>query len=192
MSNALNSAHFKEPRWLNGARGADPLATGWPEYNGGIEMPAQEHLKIGIKYFRFASSKANKELSQLGGPWWVEYETLKIIADYSRQFSTPRDSVRYMLSIPWQWSEIDKLVCAILEKPLDAYIGRGKPAQSKAVGQEGAHPNDKGTRYIPPTHLEIKQLYIPGLVDPVTKSTNIRTAAFPRPEIKDIWSSGYF
>lgn len=97
-----------------------------------------------------------------------------------------------MLSIPWEWSKVDKLVYAILEKPLDAYAGKGKPAESKDVGEAGAHPNDKGTTYIPPEHLEIKQLYIPGLVDPLTKSTRIRSQAFPNPIISDIWDSGYF
>jgi hypothetical protein len=199
MSDALNAKYFRNapaepfnPRWLNAARGANPLATGWPEYNGGIEMPKQVHMRIGQKYFRFASSKNDKESSQFGGPWWVEFESLKEITNYSRRFSSPRDSVRYMLSIPWEWSEVDKLVYAILEKPLDAYRGKGKPAQPRGMGQVKAHPNDRGVPYTPPQHLNIMQLYIPGLYDPDTKSTEIRRKVFPQVQIEDMWKSKYF
>src|ERR1700722_15096119 len=109
---ALNADCFSSPRWLSAVRGADPFAAGWPEYNGGIELPKKVHLRIGKKYFRFASSKGSRNC-QIGGPWWVEFETLNEIANYSRRFSNPRDSVRYMLSIPWEWSEVDVLVGAI-------------------------------------------------------------------------------
>jgi hypothetical protein len=97
-----------------------------------------------------------------------------------------------LLSVPWEWSDVDKLVYAILETPLDAYRGKGKHVQTKAAGQAAAHPNDRGVGYTPPQHLTVMQLYVPGLYDRNTRSSEIRRMAFPQPVIEDIWTSTYF
>lgn len=185
MTGALNGFAFTQPKWENAAKGYDQNATAWPEYNGGIEMPKRVHLRLGLRYFRFASSKAPREQSQLGGGWWMEFETLNTISSFARQHSTPRHAARYLLGLPWEWTKCDKLVSAILEKPLDAFRGKGKPAVSRSLDEPGAHPNDRGTSYIPPQHLEIMQLYIPDL-------TSVRAQAFPNPTIEDVWTSSYF
>ena len=90
MTDALNDFAFTQPKWENAAKGYDQNTTGWPEYNGGIEMPKRVHLRLGQRYFRFANSKAPREQSQLGGGWWIEFETLNTISSFARQHSTPR------------------------------------------------------------------------------------------------------
>jgi hypothetical protein len=182
MMHALNDLAFTQPRWENAAKGYDRDLSGWPEYNGGIEFPRRVHLRMGQWYYRFANSKTPREQVQLGGGWWIEYETLHAISNFARDHSTPRDAVRYLLAVPWDWNECDKLVSAILEKPLDAFRGKGKPAISKLPGM---HPNDGYTRYIPPGHLEIMQLYIPDL-------SSVRAIAFPAPNIEDVWNAPIF
>jgi hypothetical protein len=169
---------------LNVARGASPSVSGWPEHNGGISMPRRVHLALGQKYFRFANSRVPRE-AQLSGGWWVEFETLNTIANFARQHATPREAARYLLGLPWEWTECDKLVSAILDQPLDAYRGKGSPARASAPTQPAAHPNDRGTAWIPPQHLEVMQLYIPGLAD-------VCARAFPHPIVEDIWGSSYF
>jgi hypothetical protein len=177
---ALNDFAFTQTRWENVAKGYDPNVSGWPEYNGGIEMPKRVHLKLGQRYYRFANSKTPREQAQLGGGWWIEYETLHAISKFAHEHSNPRDAVRYMLALPWDWNECDKLVSAILEKPLDAFRGRGKPVTLKSGPPNGGH-----TRYVPPSHVEIMQLYIPCLAA-------VRGKAFPSPRIEDIWSAAAF
>lgn len=185
MSDALNKQCFSEPRWVNAARGYDPAVSGWPEYNGGMEMPKQVHLRVGQRYFRFASSKAPREQSQLGGGWWVEYETLNTIANFARQHATPREAARYLLALPWEFTECNVLVHGLLQKPLDAFRGTGKPARSKKSDHKAAHSADRGTTYIPPQHLVVMQLYIPGMA-------SVRARAFPQLITEDVWKSRYF
>lgn len=181
MSNALNSQCFDGLYWQEYARGYQCHKGQFHEYNGGILMPRRIHLRTHQMYFRFADSRKERE-KQLTSSWWIEFETLVSIRNYCRRFSTPREAVQYMLAVPWAWNEVDKLISGILEAPLDAYRGRGKLARTA----------DQKNVYIPPLHIEIQQLCIPGLaLRAAGEKRTIREIAFPRLQVEDIWSSAY-
>lgn len=152
---AINDKYFGRDFALNAAMGIPPGEDGWEEQNGGIAAPRRVHLKLGQRYYRFANSTLPHDV-QVGGGWWVEYETFATIRQFAKAHSTARDAARYLLALPWGWTACNILLTSILEAPLDAYRGLGNPAHSN-------HPFDKGTIFIPPQHLEIYQLYIPGL-----------------------------
>jgi hypothetical protein len=182
---ALNASDFESGGGAYvEARGAKQKGSGWVVENGGMAMPVQVHLRIGQRYFRFSNSSQPKEQQKKGG-WWVEFETFNAIRKYAREQATPREAARYLLGLPWGWTPCDVLLTAILEEPLDAYRGEGKPASS-------SHPNDRGTRWIPPQHLEVYQLFIPGLAREISPNTYLVDVAFPKVETSDIWHSPYF
>lgn len=170
---ALNAAAFA-PDALNTAKGFGPNSA---ESNGGIVMPVRVHLALGQRYFRFANSAMPID-RQIAGGWWIEYETFAAIVRFAREHSEPGHAARYLLALPFAWTACDVLVTAILEAPLDAYRGQGKPAR-------GDHPDDRGTIFIPPQHLYIQQLYIPGLAP-------VRGRAFPQVETASLADSAYF
>jgi hypothetical protein len=171
MPDSLNES-FLTAGAYEAARGADAQESGWPEYNGGIIMPKPEHLRTGQYYFRFADSQWVRDRQTLGS-WWIDYENLMGIARFAREFATPREAVQYLLGVPHQWNRCDKLVRGLLVTPLKALSGRGRQ-----VSLEGA-------RYIPPFHLEVRQLYIPGL-------SRLSAPAFSGLVVEDIWTSSYF
>lgn len=174
----LNARLFEDKRWEERARGRTEDAAGWRGFNGGIEAPERVSLHVGRTYHRFADGRSPSEEDRLGSEWWIDADTLRIIADYARAYDSPRNAARHLLGLPWDWSDCDRLVSAVLARPLDAYCGRGRPAR-------GSHPADRGTTYSPPPELDIHQLYIPGMKD-------LWRQAFPDAHIENIWSSTYF
>ena len=81
-------------------------------------MPQVVNLRTGQNYYRFASS--NKPVAnQRGGGWWLDFENYKKIERFaqSNQYSM-RDSARLMLALPIDWTRVDRLVCAMLAKPI--------------------------------------------------------------------------
>ena len=81
-----NAHCFSEPHWLVIARGKDvekwfndDQAVG----TGGILSPQPVHLSVGQRYYRFASSTSS-EGAQIGGGWWIEFETFRTIETFAR------------------------------------------------------------------------------------------------------------
>ena len=97
------------------------------------------------------------------------------------------DAARLFLALPYDWTRVDRLVTAVLEIPLRAYAGKGKPAD--ASGDAAA---DRGTRWIPMTHTPVTQLYVPGLFIPRTTPTSAQhppaTSHSPTPP-RSRWST---
>ena len=153
---AVNDSYFG-PAALEAARGASSTTTAWPEYNGGILMPKRSPVALEQYIYRFASSQTPHH-ERPRGCWWIEYEVLNTIRRFIRESGgARRDSLRYLLALPWSWTAVDRVLRARVVKPLDAYRGLGKPAQ-------GTHSRDAHTIYIPPQHYkELYQLYIPGI-----------------------------
>jgi hypothetical protein len=160
MEQPLNEHCFSEPNWLVVARGFQTESwfnEGPAVGTGGILRPQPCHLPSGQYYYRFASTSSPRE-AQFGGGWWLEFEEYAKIRSFARENNyTIRDAARLMLALPYAWTRVDLLVKALLQKPLKAYAGEGKPAQGSTGGA------DKGTTWIPTQHIKVRQLYIPGL-----------------------------
>ena len=172
---AINDSYFG-PSALQIARGASPKGSGLPDYNGGILMPRRSPVALGRFIYRFASSRTPHH-QRAAGNWWIEYEVFAMIRGFIRESSgSRRDSVRYLLALPWSWSGVDRVLRARVIRPLDAYRGLGKAAQ-------GAHVRDDNTLYIPPQHMkELYQLYIPGMRE-------LSAAALTDISDEDVWTS---
>jgi hypothetical protein len=150
VNEPLNAACFSQPHWRVIARGFDTerwFEDGQMVGTGGILMPRPVHLRVGQRYYRFASSTSSRE-AQLGGGWWIDFENFRLIESFAREHRHSLSyAARLFLALPYQWTRVDRLVHAILEVPLKAYAGEGKRA----------------TTWTPLQHRRAQQLYIPGL-----------------------------
>lgn len=159
----------KGERWYNIARGFSDAAAG-PSFNGGIVNPRREHLKLGQYYYRLTSSREQHE-RKVGGPWWMDFETLhNIYARYKQIGDNPNArrlrgsgpaaaTFREWLAVTYEWNAIQEIVIARLYARLDAYSGAGRVAS-------GGHVFDtRSFGYAP--HLSylfgVKQLCVPEL-----------------------------
>jgi hypothetical protein len=160
MPTALNDNCFSEPHWRVIASGFATEAwfnDGQALGTGGIANPQPTHLYTGNFYYRFASSNTSRE-ARFGGGWWVDFENFKIIQSFAVQHGySLREAARLMLALPYAWTRVDMRIRALLQVPLKAYTGEGKPARGADAGV------DKGTNWIPTQHIKVRQLYIPGL-----------------------------
>jgi hypothetical protein len=167
----LNLNCFSQPHWRVIARGFDTetwFEEGQADGTGGIMRPEPENLRVGQKYFRFASSASSRE-AQLGGGWWVDYDNFAMIRRVANeQDVTLTYAARLFLALPYVGTRVDRLVSAILEVPLRAYAGRGKVALAG------------GETWTPAQHIQVKQLYIPGLYKPGAQP-QLFEKAFPDP-----------
>lgn len=152
MSEPRNIAAFdghSSSSYFTAAKGAQKGGDGWPEFNGGIQIPKRIHLPIGQKYYRFASSRAPREKA-LSGAWWLDYENFSKISRFVKEkHMTVREAARYFLAIPKDWSDLDLLVSANQMFPMDSYAGEGRKAT-------GSHSADLGSSYIPPQHIKVR------------------------------------
>jgi hypothetical protein len=173
---AINGASFNPPereRWRLIATGQSPIASGNAKYpqwsaatdtdryairNGGMAAPLEWTMPVGHYYYRFMDSARYSRppdgsgKSALFGEWWIEYEVMRKLVGFARQYGdTLESAASYFLALPSEWGDRARLARVRLGLPLRAWRGRGLPAQS-ASG-----------RYIPPQHLrEVFQLFVPG------------------------------
>jgi hypothetical protein len=177
-SEYANAAVFSQPHWLVIARGFDTerwfndsQAVG----TGGILNPQPTSLPAGQYYYRFASSSSPRA-SQLGGGWWIDYENLMTVRRFAQANGyRTRDAARLMLALPYAWTRVDRMVRALLLRPLRAWSGAGKPAQGPGGGA------DRGTTWIPTQHIKVRQYYIPGLALPGEDGRPLYEAVFGQP-----------
>lgn len=168
--------------YARGAQQVDPEGhqiEGWPEYNGGILNPQPEDLRLGQRYFRFVDSRKPAAV-QKAGAWWLDWPSVKLLAHFAREHSSPREAVQYFCAVYFGNSRCDKLVTGYLAMPLKAYAGKGR--EFRVAGE----------RFIPPQHLEVKQLCIPGLFEPYGAQKSCAEKAMTLLPVVDIWSSDVF
>ena len=123
-------------KWFN-----DDQAVG----TGGIVSPQPVHLSVGQRYYRFASSTSS-EGAQVGGGWWIEYETFRTIETFARSNGySLGDAARLFLALPHAWTRVDRLVSAFLKVPLKAYRGYGNVATGAAASPRTRAP--PGSRF---------------------------------------------
>ena len=177
---------WRKSRWAReyarGFQETDPLGhqiTGWPEYNGGIIMPQPGHLDVGRTYFRIVDSNTPRHI-QISGAWWLELTTIQSIAQFALQTSSPREAVQYFCAVYLGNSRCDKLVRGLLDMSLKAYAGKGREFHAE------------GKRFIPPQHLEVKQLCIPGMRDIYENQVRCCEKAMSGITVADIWTSEFF
>ena len=178
-----NSDCFSQPHWRLIARGFDVESwfnDGQVSGTGGISLPKEIKLPVGQRYYRFASSTSSRD-AQLGGGWWVSYESFRRISEFARSNGySLSESARLHLALPYSWTRVDRLVSAFLEVPLRAYAGRGAVANSGT-----ADPRDVNTSWTPLQHHEATQLYIPGLFVK-GRAHQLYGRAFPDPVVEYI------
>ena len=81
-----NSACFSQPHWRLIARGLNVESwfnDGQVKGTGGIPLPKEMKLPVGQRYYRFANSTSTRD-AQLGGGWWVSYESFRQISEFAR------------------------------------------------------------------------------------------------------------
>jgi hypothetical protein len=156
----LNEHCFAEPHWRVIASGFQTeawFADGQVIGTGGIFNPQPTHLPTGNYFYRFASSTSSYA-AQVGGGWWLDFESYRTVRSFAdQQGGSLRSAARLMLALPYAWTRVDRLVRALLTEPLKAYTGFGKTAQGADSGA------DRGTKWIPTQHVKVRQLYVPGL-----------------------------
>lgn len=155
---ALNHFCFSQKHWRMIANGIDIeawFADGQVKNNGGIFNPQPDDVALKHRLYRLASSQSS-EVAQKAGGWWISYEDFRKIQQFAQQHGYRFDhAARLFLALPYEWSRLDRLVTAYVVRPLRAYFGKGKTANSAKDG-----------KFIPNQHNAVKQMYIPGLFNP--------------------------
>jgi hypothetical protein len=187
---AINDRYFEgleRERWKLIAGGFKPsfpggrvdyaLDQGMAIRNGGISMPREVKLRTGLYYYRFLDTVFhNVNVAKSGdvayfGRWWIDGETMlacrKFALDGGYALS---EAAKYFLALPYEWGDHRRLVRALLAETLRAWEGRGAPAQSAPAQSNRAHRMDRGTTWIPPQHVEVHQLFIPGTPEEIRKA----------------------
>jgi hypothetical protein len=178
MSEPLNAVCFKQAHWRVIAQGfkvEEWFQDGQAVGTGGIVMPHEEKLRVGLRHYRFTSSTSPKE-AQLGGGWWIDFENYHTIESFAQEHGYDLGyAARLFLALPYSWTRVNRLVSAILEVPLAAYSGRGKPA------------TEKRGNWTPIQHLPVRQFYIPGLfVKGLKPEQQLYRKAFPTHTAREI------
>ena len=153
------------PRYqpVQGHSGFEPEmnGTGMVIRSGGMSMPFEYKLPLGQYYYRFMGAVAhNVGVAAVGGAaffgnWWIDGQTLASIRQHGRTLGDLSAAAKYFLALPYEWGDHGRVVRALLLKPLRAWRGKGLPAPDAV----------SGTRFIPPQHVEVAQLFIPGSRD---------------------------
>lgn len=127
--------------------------------SGGMSMPLEFKLPLGQYYYRFIDTVShNIGVAAFGdaayfGRWWVDAGTLAAIRRHATLTGDDlSEAAKYYLALPYEWGDHRRLVRAQLVRPLRGWRGKGLPA----------HDARSGTRFIPPQHVEVAQLFIPG------------------------------
>lgn len=137
--------------------------------NGGIIAPHEVKLRTGLYYYRFIDTVfhnlavANSGDLAYFGRWWIDGETMIECRRFARDSGYGlSDAAKLFFALPYEWGDHRRLVRALLAETLRAWEGKGAPAQSSEVGSAKAHPRDRGSAWIAPQQIEVRQLFIPG------------------------------
>ena len=196
---------FEKPErayWLAIAQGFRPLgepsaggklefAHDDPEYddgcvaqNGGIFSPQETRMRAGV-YIRFFDTTTMVKFGPAGGMsggWWVNYETYQMIIDWAEDHDLSiAQAAQRLIVLPRAWSDAAYMGAAFLSGRMKAWVGKGKPATGKMSPHNLARMAGPGREKTPmiasPPHLEIKQFYVPGGREIISKMFEIRTTA---------------
>ena len=126
----------------------------------GMVMPRPVELGVGQRIYRFYDvSRAPDPAQGADGAWWVEYEYFQKIRHFAAQFGYPLSyAARLFAAVLYEWSEVNAFVRCEVVQPLRALKGRGKQVEGT-----GRDPRDTRTMTPVQGHMEIYQLYLPGV-----------------------------
>jgi hypothetical protein len=115
---------------------------------------------VGQLYFRFCDSTRADD-DKLSGGWWLEYEQLMKLVDWCPLLGMTLSQVaRHHLAVPWEWNRADTMITAILVRPMEAFEGRGRPANT-GHGFKGRNGVDNRTGYA--GNPNVLQLFVPNM-----------------------------
>lgn len=146
-----------------------PNADGFAMQNGGMYSPQETNMHPGVYYRFFASNGGNPT-----GHWWLEpqhYFSIRSLAE-QRGISLAA-AASLCLVIPREWGDCGRLVRALLNTRLHAYVGKGKPATGTVSPDNAARDKTSQPVRVAPAHIEIKQWFVPGEPTLLEKVFNI-------------------
>ena len=145
--------------------------------NGGILAPREVKLRTGLFYYRFIDTVFhNVTVAKSGdlayfGRWWINGEMMSACRRFAlEQGYCLSDAAKYFFALPYEWGDHRRLVRALLAETVRAWEGNGAPAHSSEIDSVKAHPRDRGTTWIAPQHIEVRQLFIPGSPEEIRAS----------------------
>ena len=132
-------------------------------------MPREVKLRTGHYYYRFIDTVYhNVALGKVGdlayfGRWWIDAQTIHACRQFALNGGYAlSEAAKYFFALPYEWGDHRRLVKALLTETLRAWEGMGAPAQSG-----NRHPQDRETKWIPPQHVQIHQLFVPGTAEEI-------------------------
>jgi hypothetical protein len=140
--------------------------------------PREHEIQKGTILYRFIDLSRTPSAIGSDGPWWFEFEHYQRIRHFALQHGYSLGyCARMFAAILYEWSEVNAVVRAeVVQGPLKVWKGKGKQVEA-----DGGDPRDvavqhgmltQGTpepsRKMTPMqgHLEVLQLFIPGLGKP--------------------------
>jgi hypothetical protein len=125
----------------------------------GLSMARPYPLQPGQVLYRFVDTRRQPPRDGANGPWWFEYEPFQQIKHFGlRHGYSLSYSARIHAAILFEWSDVNGVVRAQVQQPLQAWKGRGRQVHST-----GADPRDLPRMTPMQSVNEVYQLFIPGL-----------------------------
>ena len=133
--------------------------------NGGMFQPQETRMGPG-RYFRFFGTINHNRYgaeSCMAGGWWIEANTYFQIKSWamSHDMSLAK-AAQQLIVIPGGWHDCGYVGAAHLNRKLKAYVGKGKPATNATSPHNPLRNRDTDPVVAAPSHLEIKQYFVPG------------------------------
>lgn len=135
---------------------------------GGIAFPKEFKPLVGYYYYRFIGTTSARKFGMpqgIAGGWWLDHESFKKLDRYASEIEISlSDAAHRALAIPEAWSDCHYAGRAELSRSVRAYSGPGKPAaQSSPYNPKRDKTTDPVS--VPLSHLEIRQIFVPGNPD---------------------------
>lgn len=153
--------------------------------------PHEDKVPQGTILYRFVNLQNGTHDSIADGPWWFEFEYFQKIKHFALQHGYALGyAARLFAAVLYEWSEVDAYVRAeVTAGPLKVWKGPGK--QVEAQGKDArdvsvkhgalteANPRESARMTPMQGHLEVYQLYIPGLGRPHRQFNSLMTLQAP-------------
>ncbi len=134
----------------------------YPDLATGMYSPRVVTLASGNVY-KFTSSRVPPQ-NQMASPWWFDEVQFRKIQRYLDLDPNNWGFIaRIQAAVKYQWNDMDTLVTARIMHPIKIFIGPGK--WQLETTKAGGHISFQA----PP---DLLQMYIPGTVDPASRTLN--------------------